>query len=309
MKEDFPKLLRGAGVISYDAGGAEILSSMISESELDVPFWVDGPAKGIFERRLGGAQLESSVMGITHLLGECEWVVSSVGWQTDFEWNAIRQSLISGKKTVVLLDHWVNYRERLERNDISLIPDEFWAPDQTAQRIVASLFPQVPTVVVGNPYLDEAVRVLKAMASPPSHLNTALYLGENISEHSDLDGTYAEPFGYTEVEAFNYFLSYALEWVPRVDKIIVRPHPSESSGKYTASDPTYPIPIEHSHEQSLVSDIGRSHLVVGCESMAMVVALAAGKGVWCCIPPWGRASRLPFMGIRNLAEWLGPESR
>jgi hypothetical protein len=39
---------------------------------------------------------------------------------------------------------------------------------------------------------------------------------------------------------------------------------------------------------------------VGCESMALVVALAAGREVFSSLPPWAPPCRLPHAGVRRL---------
>jgi len=46
--------------------------------------------------------------------------------------------------------------------------------------------------------------------------------------------------------------------------------------------------------------------VVGCESFALVVALAAGRRVCSTLPPWAPPCRLPQPGIVRLADrWSG----
>ena len=46
----------------------------------------------------------------------------------------------------------------------------------------------------------------------------------------------------------------------------------------------------------------RSKIVVGCESMAMVVALMAGKSVYSSIPSGGRNCTLPHEGIIKMKD-------
>ena len=55
---------------------------------------------------------------------------------------------------------------------------------------------------------------------------------------------------------------------------------------------------------TLAEDILCSHIVVGCESMAMVVALLADKLVISCIPPGGRACQLPHKEILDLKDMV-----
>ncbi|MNI92623.1 hypothetical protein D3C73_1504410 [compost metagenome] len=57
-------------------------------------------------------------------------------------------------------------------------------------------------------------------------------------------------------------------------------------------------------QRTLVEEIVDCDLAVGCESMAMVVALMAGKKVITCIPPGGRACVLPHDGIISLQHLI-----
>ena len=58
--------------------------------------------------------------------------------------------------------------------------------------------------------------------------------------------------------------------------IIIRPHPSEKS-KYDWFINKNPKTISLSENDDLLTDIMKSSIVVGCNTMAMVVGLLAGK--------------------------------
>ena len=51
----------------------------------------------------------------------------------------------------------------------------------------------------------------------------------------------------------------------------------------------------------LATAISRHAWVAGCESMALVLALAAGRRTLCTLPPWAPRCRLPQRGLIHLS--------
>lgn len=118
-------------VVSHDAGGAEILASYIRRAGLDCQLVLDGPAERVFERKLGafvGVDLGTA-------LRHSDWVLCGSSYPANFELEAIKQAREQGKRSVVFLDHWINYRQRFERDDFTVLPDEIWVGDADAERI------------------------------------------------------------------------------------------------------------------------------------------------------------------------------
>ena len=87
---------------------------------------------------------------------------------------------------------------------------------------------------------------------------------------------------------------------------MIRPHPSDQVNKYNwvSLYGSEILDIKFGGDQPLISEILRSKIVVGCESMAMVVALVAGKKVVSSIPAGGRDCILPHEGIIHMADML-----
>ena len=123
---------------------------------------------------------------------------------------------------------------------------------------------------------------------------------EPISEHAKLRYGNPRKWGYTEIEALNYFLDN-LENLGMLDKkIIIRPHPSEPQDKYDWLKEKRMENISLSDGKPLIHEITKCSSVVGCESMAMVVALELGKKVYSSIPPGGRECVLPHESIEKI---------
>jgi len=56
-------------VVSHDAGGAEILSSYVRQEGLHPVFVIEGPARRIFERKLGAIEVVPIEEAIRRLAG------------------------------------------------------------------------------------------------------------------------------------------------------------------------------------------------------------------------------------------------
>ena len=196
----------------------------------------------------------------------------------------MREAREAGVRSAVWLDHWVNYPERFD-----LLPDELWVSDEHAARIARETVPGPPVIVQGNPYLEDAAAEIRALEGPRGPLERVLYVTEPTSELAErLTG---DPFawGYDERDALRRYLELA----PPAE-LRVRRHPAEPPEKYAG------FGVELSTGTSLAEDIAWADTVVGCDTMAMVVALAAGRRVLSAIPPGGRPLSLPFSEIERI---------
>ena len=107
-----------------------------------------------------------------------------------------------------------------------------------------------------------------------------------------------------EFQALEYFISkFPQLGVPKETVICLRPHPSDLEGKYhdwikSHSD----MNIKLDDSISITQSLGRAKWVAGCESFALVLALMAGRTVYCTLPPWAPACRLPHSAITSLRD-------
>jgi hypothetical protein len=288
-------------IVSHDAGGAEILSSYLRRERVPSLLVLEGPALGIFERKLGSlprVELDEAV-------SRASWVLCGTGWQSDLEWRAIRHAREAGKRVVAFLDHWINYRERFERHGELCMPDELWVGDDYAARIARGQFSDIPIQLVKNPYFDDIREDLKALrdsASPRADGCVILYVCEPMREPGLRLFGDERYFGYVEEEAVEYFLHNLDAIAADVARVKIRPHPAEPPGKYEWVLGQGSAPIELSVGTTLAEDVAGADVVVGCESMAMVVGLIAGKRVVSAIPPGGRSCALPHDAIELLRD-------
>ncbi len=290
---------RVVGIVSHDAGGAEILSSYVRREGLRTLLAVEGPALDVFARKLGPIKpvaLQEAVEGSS-------WVLCGTGWQSDLEWRGIALARQLGRRSVAFLDHWMHYRERFERNGVQCLPDELWAGDEYALRIAREELSSVPVRLVSNPYFEDSRRelgVIQTKVGPRSEDVAILYVCEPMREIGLRQYGDAYYFGYTEEQALSYFLEHRQAIAARA-RIVVRLHPAELKGKYAWAAAGRDA-IEFSSGTTLEEDIAAADIVVGCETMAMVIALMARKRVVTAIPPGGRPCQLPQAGIESLRD-------
>jgi hypothetical protein len=228
-------------------------------------------------------------------------VITGTSWASDLEMGLRDAARVQGIRTAAYLEHWANYRERfgypgpwLER-----LPDEVWCPDRESLALCRNLgFPASRLALKGNPYLDEMVRGIRDLGLREEE-GTVLYVCEPIRAH--MEKAHGNPLhlGYDEFDAIQHFFAASARWDSPPRRVLVRKHPSEPEGRYDAFLEPFRtgMDIEATRGTTLLEDIARAATVVGCESMAMVVALAAGKRVRTSIPPQGQPGRLPFRDI------------
>jgi hypothetical protein len=290
-------------VVSHDAGGAEIISSYVRQNKIECKFVLAGPALRIFERKLGNLYIQN----LEEAISTSDFLLCGTSWQSDIEWKAISIARKLGKKSVAFLDHWINYRERFIRLGQLHLPDEIWVGDILAKEKAISIFPELDVSLLENPYfldLKLELDILDKNKSKLSTLGKILYVCEPVREHAFHEYGDERYWGYTEEEALRYFLTNVQSLGIKIDQIIVRPHPSESANKYDWIFKEFDLPIYAGGKEALFDELLRSEIVVGCESMAMIIGMLAGRRVISCIPPGGSPCKLPQLNIEAMQDLI-----
>ena len=281
----------GWAIVSHDAGGAEILSSYVRQQGLNCLYVLEGPARKVFERKLG--PIDAS-LPLEEAIRRSASVLCGTGWQSDLEFNAIKLARSLGKHSIAMLDHWVNYRERFTRFGETCLPDEIWVADDYAMQEAKRCFPDLKIQIKPNLYLEELVQQITPVASSESEI---LYVLEPIR------ADWGKPLA-GEFQALDYFAANIGKLgIKPGAKLRLRPHPSDAAGKYDiwiTSHSELNVVLDDS--PSLATAISKAEWVAGCETYAMVVALAAGRKVVSTLPPWAHRCRLPHSAIIYLRD-------
>lgn len=297
-------------IVSHDSGGAHVLASYVARNRLNCSFVLEGPAYAIFERRIGPFERSS----IEEALHCCDEVLCGTSWKSDLEWQAIGAARAIGKRVFAFLDHWVNYRQRFVRGQTINLPDEIWVGDNFAKKMAQKIFSDTPIRLVPNPYFQDIEEELVAIEGIKPARNAGkglkiLFVCEPISEHGL--NAYGDPryWGYTEFEALEHFFTHIDVIGKNIDRIVIRPHPAEDEGKYNDVLSKYGEFAEIGGKRTLAEEITQSDVVVGCESMALVVGLLAKRRVISVIPPQGQKCCLPYSQIESLNSIIDKKTK
>ena len=291
------------GVVGHDAGAMEIISSYIRRQKLDCGFCLEGAAVDVIARKLGPVPL----LALEALVDQSEWLLCGTSFLSDLEWRAIGLARQYGKRCVVALDHWVNFRQRFTRHGQWHWPDEVWVGDETAARIARDTLPEVKQTLVPNAYFMDIQDEIKALTVLPRTLGDGLnilYVCEPLREDGIALHGDERYWGYTEEEALSYFLSHVGSLGRHLNRIVVRPHPQETLGKYDWAATQFDLPLICSEKKTLLEQVAVCDIVAGCATMAMVVGLLAGKRVISCIPPDGKTVPLPHREIEDMSRLI-----
>lgn len=282
-------------VVCHDAGAANQVFAWLADDPREMRVVAEGPAAALWAGRFPD---RGTIGSVGDALAGAAVLLSGTGWSSDLEHRARLRARELGVRSVAVLDHWVNYAMRFERGGRSVLPDEFWVTDEYALAEARRCFPGQMVRLQPNSYLDEQLQAIGPLAQAGDDI---LYVLEPVRDD----------WGRTapgEFQALDYFVSrFTVLGLPQGSTVRLRPHPSDPPGKYEAwIGRRHSVPVVLDDAPTLASALSRCRWVAGCESYALVVALAAGRQVICTLPPWAPATRLPQAGLVHLRQVPDP---
>lgn len=276
-------------IVSNDAGGAEVLSAWCAENKsmCHLNYCLSGPAEEIFRRDLGDLKVIN--LDKMNTLPGLDFVLTGSSLESDLERKAIAMCRERKVRSVTFLDHWDLYRERFDSSHglEAGLPDEIWVGDEYGLIHAKTCgFPEDRLKLVPNPYFQKIRKLSEAsvVQKPIDNYRTILFICEPISRK--LAATFGIDSGLydDEIATVRKFLASASDAYSRGlrCRIILRLHPSEIQDKYSEVIQYYSkdMKIDISKEKALVKDILESDVVVGIESMGLVIAALCGKPVY-----------------------------
>jgi hypothetical protein len=281
-------------VACHDAGAANIVLAWLAARDGPCRALMQGPAARLWAERFGSAPLAGS---IDEALDGAAALLSGTGWASPIEHDARRQARARGVHSIAVLDHWVNYAQRFERDGEVVWPDEFWVTDDYALAEAQRCFPGQRVHLQPNLYVEQQLREI-ALATRRDGPPEVLY----VLEPARSDWGRGRP---GEFQGLDYFWAGmgALDLPPH-SVLALRPHPSDPVDKYAdwIADKSDRVRLDTAG--SLAQAIGQREWVAGAESFALVVALQAQRKVVCSLPPWAPPCRLPHHGLIHLKDLL-----
>lgn len=279
-------------LISKDAGGAEFISRYVKNKKKKYCIAVSGPAIKVFKKNLKNFKNLSTQKAI--LLSK--WVLCSTGTSSDYEKKAMLLARKYNKKVITYLDHWVEYRKRFMIRNKIFRPDEIWVSDKYAFKI-AKKNNLKKIKIIGNPLFDDFIKYKNKFRTKPSE--NILFLSEPVSKHLRSH--------YDELKCIKYFIKNIDNLNINYKKILIRPHPSETINKFNKIK-KISSNIIISKKNNIFFDIMNSKIIVGINSIALLLGLLSKKKVISCIP--GRKNcELPHKGIINFKNLINEKKR
>lgn len=297
-------------VVTHDAGGAEVLSAWCEQHAHDYRLLhcLDGPACRIFARDF--QTLDVADLSVLDSFGPGDFVLTGSSLDSDWERTAITRARQKNVRCITFLEHWDLYRERFDCSTglEQGLPDEVWVGDEYALRYAEQQgFPLDKLHLVPNPYFQKVRRSARSSALPSNTgARSVLYVCEPISRK--LSATYGRGASQydDETDLMRRFLEAARRFRKRIDRVTLRLHPSEPPEKYQpiVAEFAEQIPVSLSKSPSLLDDIAAHDVIVGVESMALVIGLVLDKQcVYSCITGRQWPVSLPHREIRRATSF------
>jgi SAM-dependent methyltransferase len=269
-------------LVAHDAGGSEVLSAWFRKNRdnSDIYCCLEGPAVTIFQR--DHQKIKTASLEFIETLSGNDMVITGTSLESSLERDAVRASKKAGIFSVSFLDHWDLYESRFEQNEQGefTLPDEIWVGDKYALRLAEKIGLKTDIVLKDNPYFSYIKEQSENFTGKVKY--NILYIGEPVSIK------FKETFGETadlyddELTIMSKFLKDLKEHQFK-GVLKVRLHPRESISKYDFlfkefSD-SFQIDIADQNE-TLLKNIQEAEVVVGIESMGLVIANISGKKVF-----------------------------
>lgn len=293
------------GVVVHDAGATNIILAYLEGVRFDVKILASGPAVKLFQ----DAKLDHLFVSQFDFLQQAfDVILLGQNFKAPIDKLIIRHFQHSDVLLIAVLDHWTFTRKQYVIDEVELLPDCFVVNDSKALQRASKEFPSVSIVLIPNYYIEKCKVLYADLPIPKDYETNILYISESIDSESnpEFGQTYkSDDAGELDFHAF-LFLIQNIEFFGREKrKLIIRPHPSEPLGKFDQRFLNHSLDITVSSETDLVKDLRRSRIVVGIQSMAMVVAVELGCEVYSCLPPNSGANpiegyRIPY--LRDLIQ-------
>lgn len=278
-------------VIAHDAGGAEIIAGYVKKYADAKNFhaYVAGPALRVFQREgIPFHKISSddkAVVGIVKKNKDAACAILGTGWMTTIERDALSEAKELGIKTVVYLDSWFDYRIRFGFPGVGWqknLPDEIWTGDRHAKLLAERYFRKTVIRLKKNQYFQNIIqrfRELRHGAKKPSGI---LFLSDALPG----------------VEAILEDFLALLSKIASPPSLCIRLHPADDRTRYNGIIARYKkfVHIKKSRQGDILRDLLAARVVVGTETVAMVVSVLVGKKTM-NISPRRQKSNLPFLGI------------
>ena len=247
-------------VISNDAGGAANIACMLRILNIRPEGIVTGPAISVFERfKVDYQEVDFSSTRFNDKL-----VLLGSSIHGGKESVALEDPKFADNVKIVVLDHWMNYRERFHKSGKAL-PDHFWVTNILAYELASKIFHQSPVTLIPDSQLALIRRNYNLLHVSKDSL-LLIWEYQTISEESLKFPVGSLRSRITQIGEFCSKQS--------IKKVIVRLHPSQDMEDFESDNYLLQnnIQVEISTNRRLETDLASAVLVVGFSSAALYFA-------------------------------------
>jgi len=279
-------------VLSNDAGATEYLAHMILNEYVNANWNIfvmkNSPAEKIFNSldiRLtlfsSFDKLSKSILSI-----DADIIIYGTGWQVDFSKYVQDFSLKYKIKSVALIDHWVNYKERFKENSI---PNNIIVMDNLAYQMAEENFSPKTKIFQLENFFFKKIKTSFNLIKNKS-FDSILFISEPTSVIAKNNLGDENAYGFTEYTTLKDILDL-------FDDVIVRLHPSDEKNKYDEIIKNYSnkkITIVYPYDEELILSLSKSKLTIGFDGMALYLSYLLGIDTISYMPNSNRALTIPI---------------
>jgi RimJ/RimL family protein N-acetyltransferase len=250
-------------VVCNDFGGSQQILALVSALALKASGTLTGPAVNLFTK----SNSQISTLDTSSNLISKKIIILGSGFYGGPESRALECENLSPNYKIVMLDHWINYKERF-KSDSRHLPNEFFVTNEKAEEIARGNFPQVRVTRIPDFLLAEQMR---------QYLRQEATL-ENVLFILEPEASIGEGINHKIGDLKQYFPALLAFCEERgLKKIVLRKHPSQKIDE-DLDFRGLPREIEvcHSTNESLVEDLSSACAVFGFHSSALYASSMLG---------------------------------
>ena len=255
-------------VISKDIGGADILINYLNFKKItQCNYYLNGKAKLLFKKKLN----VSSNSKLAQIYKYSKKIIISTG-SSNFEkkimFNCVKKKIY----TIVILDHWINYKIRFSFENKLTIPDEIVVFDSLSKKMISKIFKnKCKITLIKNLHLIDLKRQFNHLVlnNNNNNNNNILILSEPLLE------TNSNNYKFNQFDGIKKILMHLKINKINYDSIVIRPHPREKLKNYFTFKSQNKIIVRN--KTNLIYEIFNSKFIFGYNSIAFYFACILKK--------------------------------
>ena len=140
-------------LVCHDAGAVNLIFTWLADwsksdllNQFEFKLLLQGPAEKIWQLNPVPLPQMQWHTELTNALADSQTVLTGTGWASSLEHDARRLASVAQIPSIAVIDHWVNYTQRVEREGVVILPEEIWVSDPYAAEIAKELFKGIAVV-------------------------------------------------------------------------------------------------------------------------------------------------------------------